>query len=200
MFSHARAYRNICCNMRMPETHAWGWVHVNAGAHAYIHVARETDTVTVTVIDRQTDRQTDRVTGRQRRACAHTQQTHTFTPRTGAVFAKLGAPTLLGMLTSGILLSNVIEGGLVYMLPESWSATIRAFGLCVILMRSGLEMDVRCVARAHRLALHTDTPVYSEARCTTDSAVRVGRPELCRLRSLDCVGWHSESLSCFLSL
>ena len=166
--------------------------------HTYTFRQRQTET---SDSDRQTtDRQTDRLTGRQRRASAHTQQTHTFTPRTGAVFAKLGAPTLLGMLTSGILLSNVIEGGLVYMLPESWSATIRAFGLCVILMRSGLEMDVRCVARAHRLALHTDTPVYSEARCTTDPAVRVGRPELCRLRSLDCVGWHSESLSCFLSL
>ena len=55
----------------------------------------------------------------------------------GAIMAKLGLPSLLGMLGSGIVLTNAVPGGLVYMLPESWAAAIRAFGLCVILMRSG---------------------------------------------------------------
>ena len=97
MFSHARAYRNICCNMRMPETHAWGWVHVNAGAHAYIHVARETDTVTVTVIDRQTDRQTDRQSHRQTETSlrAYTTNAHIYTTyRRG--FRQVGGADVIG--------------------------------------------------------------------------------------------------------
>ena len=71
----------------------------------------------------------------------------------GAIMAKLGLPSLLGMLGSGILLTNVVPGGLVYMLPESWAAAIRAFGLCVILMRSGLEMDVTAIKRIGLVAL-----------------------------------------------
>ena len=55
-------------------------------------------------------------------------------------------PPLLGMLLSGILLKNLpidlVEG-----LPKSWSSGVRAVGLSIILMRSGLELDYEAIKR-----------------------------------------------------
>ena len=65
-------------------------------------------------------------------ACAHIG---------GAVAAALGLPPLIGMLMFGLVLRNV-PGGWVEDLPERWSSDIRAAGLSVILMRSGLELDL----------------------------------------------------------
>ena len=65
-------------------------------------------------------------------ACAHLG---------GAGANVLGAPSLIGMLLMGLLLRNV-PGKLVDDLPERWSSDIRAAGLSVILMRSGLELDL----------------------------------------------------------
>ena len=65
-------------------------------------------------------------------ACAHIG---------GAVAAALGLPPLIGMLLFGLVLRNV-PGGWVEDLPERWSSDIRAAGLSVILMRSGLELDL----------------------------------------------------------
>lgn len=59
----------------------------------------------------------------------------------GASAQAMGLPSLIGMLLSGLLLRNV-PGGLVDDLPEKWSSDIRAAGLSVILMRSGLELDL----------------------------------------------------------
>jgi len=65
-------------------------------------------------------------------ACAHVG---------GAVANAVGLPSLIGMLLFGLVLRNV-PGGLVEDLPEKWSSDIRAAGLSVILMRSGLELDL----------------------------------------------------------
>ena len=60
----------------------------------------------------------------------------------GATVASVvNVPPLLGMLLSGLLLRNV-PGGLVEALPNEWSSATRAAGLSVILMRSGLELDL----------------------------------------------------------
>ena len=56
-----------------------------------------------------------------------------------AVKAKL--PSLLGMLLAGMVLRN-LPGDLVEDLPDGWSSAIRSAGLSVILMRSGLELDL----------------------------------------------------------
>lgn len=66
---------------------------------------------------------------------------------TGYVFQKLDIPPLLGMLISGILLKN-FPGYPVDGLPSTWSSTIRTFGLSLILIRSGLELDVPALIKA----------------------------------------------------
>ena len=65
-------------------------------------------------------------------ACAHIG---------GAVAVGCKLPSLIGMLVFGLVLRNV-PGNLVDDLPERWSSDIRAAGLSVILMRSGLELDL----------------------------------------------------------
>ena len=57
-----------------------------------------------------------------------------------------GGLGILGMIISGILLKN-LPGDPISDMPDSWSAAIRAGGLCCILMRSGLEMDVAAIRR-----------------------------------------------------
>ena len=62
----------------------------------------------------------------------------------GKLFENMSIPALLGMLISGIVLKN-LPGELVDGLPDSWSAQFRALGLSLILMRSGLELDIPMV-------------------------------------------------------
>eukprot|EP00927_Polykrikos_kofoidii_P047829 TRINITY_DN4210_c0_g2_i1.p1 TRINITY_DN4210_c0_g2~~TRINITY_DN4210_c0_g2_i1.p1 ORF type:complete len:693 (-),score=114.69 TRINITY_DN4210_c0_g2_i1:262-2340(-) len=58
----------------------------------------------------------------------------------GKLFGCGHQPPLLGMLIAGIVLRNT--SSIVEPLPEAWSAAVRVFGLSVILMRSGLELDL----------------------------------------------------------
>lgn len=60
---------------------------------------------------------------------------------TGKACEKIEVPALLGMLISGLVLKN-LPGDPVQNFPDSWGTTLRAFGLSLILMRSGLELDV----------------------------------------------------------
>jgi len=81
----------------------------------------------------------------------------------GMLMLKLKLPALLGMLLSGIVLRN-LPGDPVQGLPEEWSASIRAAGLSVILMRSGLEMDYRAIKAAGAVAMRlTAMPGVIEA-------------------------------------
>lgn len=64
----------------------------------------------------------------------------------GRGMAALGQPALLGMLIAGILLRNIVPS-LVEPLPESWAEAVRVFGLSIILMRSGLELDLQQLMR-----------------------------------------------------
>ena len=70
----------------------------------------------------------------------------------GFFMDKIGLPPLLGMLIMGMILKNwqylpncedPVAG-----LPDTWSEAIRASGLSVILMRSGLELDIPAVRKA----------------------------------------------------
>ena len=85
----------------------------------------------------------------------------------GASIAKFAnVPPLLGMLLSGLLVRNV-PGDLVESLPNEWSSATRAAGLSVILMRSGLELDLEAFQRVGLAAARlTVLPGVSEAILT----------------------------------
>lgn len=87
-------------------------------------------------------------------ACAHIG---------GACANAVGLPSLIGMLLMGLFLRNV-PGKLVDDLPESWSSDIRAAGLSVILLRSGLELDLPAFKSVGWMAARlTVMPGVSEA-------------------------------------
>eukprot|EP00928_Gymnodinium_smaydae_P079260 TRINITY_DN63230_c0_g1_i1.p1 TRINITY_DN63230_c0_g1~~TRINITY_DN63230_c0_g1_i1.p1 ORF type:complete len:588 (-),score=88.57 TRINITY_DN63230_c0_g1_i1:91-1854(-) len=65
----------------------------------------------------------------------------------GFILGFIKQPPLLGMLLAGIVLRNVGSPSLVDSLPEEWGAAVRCFGLSVILMRSGLELDLGAIKR-----------------------------------------------------
>jgi len=76
----------------------------------------------------------------------------------GYTMDKLGMPPLLGMLIAGMVLKNwqYLSDNMtdpVKNLPDSWSEGIRAAGLSVILMRSGLELDIPQVKKAGMAAV-----------------------------------------------
>jgi len=86
----------------------------------------------------------------------------------GFAMDKFGLPPLLGMLISGMVLKNwqYLPGcsDPVEALPASWSEGIRAAGLSVILMRSGLELDIPAVKKAGMAAVRlTALPGILEA-------------------------------------
>jgi Kef-type K+ transport system membrane component KefB len=60
---------------------------------------------------------------------------------------KASIPPLLGMLISGILLKN-LPSYPVDSLPTSWASTIRVCGLALILIRSGLNLDIPAIIKA----------------------------------------------------
>ena len=81
----------------------------------------------------------------------------------GATAAALKLPGLLGMLLSGMILRN-LPGELVEDLPKAWSGAIRSAGLSVILMRSGLELDLEAFKKVGWMAVRlTVMPGASEA-------------------------------------
>lgn len=88
----------------------------------------------------------------------------------GAAMKHIGMPPLLGMLLSGMILKNFnfalgLDGDdPVSSLPNTWSEGIRASGLSIILMRSGLELDIPAVKKAGLAAVKlTCCPGIAEA-------------------------------------
>lgn len=69
----------------------------------------------------------------------------------GKFLEKMGIPPLLGMLVSGIILKN-IPGDPLQGLPESWASHFRSFGLSLILLRSGLELDIPMIRKQGAIA------------------------------------------------
>ena len=63
----------------------------------------------------------------------------------------LGMPIILGMIFAGIFIRNIYPEAMQEFLegtsPNDWSSAIRAAGLSLILMRSGLELDAAVVFR-----------------------------------------------------
>ena len=86
---------------------------------------------------------------------------------TATIFGKcldaVGIPPLLGQLIAGIVLKN-FPGTPVEGMEESWAGKIRSIGLCLVLMRSGLEIDVAAVLKQGWVAARlTVLPGVSEA-------------------------------------
>lgn len=81
----------------------------------------------------------------------------------GMACKEYGVPPLLGNLIIGIILKN-LPGGVVDGLPDTWASIIRATGLSLILMRSGLELDVPMVVKQGWVAARlTIMPGFVEA-------------------------------------
>jgi len=76
----------------------------------------------------------------------------------------ISQPPLLGMLIAGIVLRNIGSPSLVEPLPDEWATAVRVFGLSVILMRSGLELDLGAIKRIGPACVRlTVAPGCSEA-------------------------------------
>ena len=56
-------------------------------------------------------------------------------------------PSLLGMLVTGFLLRNVSKISIANSIDPQWSRTLRSIALVVILLRSGLELDIGALRR-----------------------------------------------------
>jgi len=81
----------------------------------------------------------------------------------GIALKKLQIPPLLGNLVVGLILKNM-PGKLVDGMPAEWATIIRGTGLSLILMRSGLELDIPAVARQGWIAARlTFCPGFMEA-------------------------------------
>lgn len=52
-------------------------------------------------------------------------------------------PGPLGMILTGMALSNINEGHIIRGLPSTWSKELRAIALSVIFLRSGLELELK---------------------------------------------------------
>ena len=81
----------------------------------------------------------------------------------GKVLGGVGLPPLAGQLLGGVALRN-LRVFRASALTGHWKAAIRSFGLGVIMMRSGLELDVDAIRRAGAVSLRlTVMPGLSEA-------------------------------------
>lgn len=65
----------------------------------------------------------------------------------GYIFEKIKIPSLIGMLCAGLLLRNIVvdaenDEDLLSGLPEEWAISLRELTFCVVMVRSGLEIDV----------------------------------------------------------
>lgn len=88
----------------------------------------------------------------------------------GEIMKAMGAPDLLGNLLIGIILKNILprgkhEGPSLRGLPATWASTITNVGLMLILLRAGLQMDIRALQdRRGRIALRLALlPGFAEA-------------------------------------
>jgi len=81
----------------------------------------------------------------------------------GKVTKLFKLPPLLGMLIAGLLLGNLTPQSWLN-LPETWKTTIRTSSLTVILLRSGLELNVKALMKSGLAALRlTLLPGLTEA-------------------------------------
>jgi hypothetical protein len=67
----------------------------------------------------------------------------------GYIVRLMHLPSLLGMLAAGILTSNV---GNIHV-PEHWRAVCTSAGLAIILLRSGLELDLESVKKTSMMTM-----------------------------------------------
>jgi len=84
----------------------------------------------------------------------------------GEALRRMKMPPLLGNLIAGMLLKNLLpdggDGKSVRGLPDGWASDIITFGLTIIFLRGGLEIDLNMVRRAGLVATRmTVMPGYS---------------------------------------
>lgn len=104
----------------------------------------------------------------------------------GAFSAKIcGLPSLMGMIGSGILVTNTSNN---ITIPETWNEIVRASGLAIVLVRSGLELDISSVQKSGFMTMRlTFLPGLFEAlTCGFLSAILFQMPLLLGL-SLGCL-------------
>ena len=65
----------------------------------------------------------------------------------GFLVGKIGLPPLLGMLLSGLFVRH-FANEVWLVLPETWISTIRTSSLALILLRSGLELDLAALKKS----------------------------------------------------
>lgn len=65
----------------------------------------------------------------------------------GNLGEQFGIPSLLSQLIIGLVLRNLPGNEVFLNLPVSWSNQIKAFGLCTIFLRSGLELDLPAIIK-----------------------------------------------------
>jgi len=86
----------------------------------------------------------------------------------GEALRRMKMPPLLGNLIAGMLLKNLLpdggDGKSVRGLPDGWASDIITFGLTIIFLRGGLEIDLNMVRQAGLVATRlTVMPGVSEA-------------------------------------
>ena len=60
----------------------------------------------------------------------------------GFLVKRVNLPPLMGMIMAGVILTNMIDGSKLAV-PDEWGEIITATGLTIILLRSGLELDLK---------------------------------------------------------
>jgi len=93
----------------------------------------------------------------------------------GYVVTLIHLPPLLGMLSAGIIISNASPASVI---PETWGTCFTSAGLAIILLRSGLELDLASVQKSSLLTIRlTCIPGCVEALvCGLTSMLFFGMP------------------------
>ena len=105
-----------------------------------------------------------------------------FSLMSGFLVGKVNLPPLMGMILAGVTLTNVVDGSNLAV-PDEWGDIITAAGLSIILLRSGLELDLKGLQHSGFTALKlTCLPGCAEALvCGISSTLIFGMPLLLSL-------------------
>ena len=68
-------------------------------------------------------------------------------------------PAPLGMILTGMALTNINAGHIIRGLPATWSKEIRAIALSIIFLRSGLEIELKVLSSSSQCTGSDNVPV-----------------------------------------
>lgn len=100
----------------------------------------------------------------------------------GFIVKQVNLPPLMGMIMAGVIMTNVLDGATLA-IPDEWGEIITAAGLAIILIRSGLELDLKVLQKSGLTTLKlTCIPGCVEAIvCGISSSLIFGMPLLLSL-------------------